>query len=221
MGVNMLLEALLLVSALGQTLLTGPKPSLQEAIRFMASIKDDVSIDLTDETFEHETQAATGATTGDWFVFFYNPACQKCAIFAPEWKFLAERMHEQQIQVNIAKINVIANPKIARRLRIFSTPTYLYFKSGFYYNITGHLTSTVLDGVVKNQDFLQFPKTPVPAEMSYWMDWYLFLRWWVIELKVEIIGITGLALFGVFIIRRTRDAPKEGKREEQVRPKRD
>lgn len=24
--------------------------------------------ELTDETFEHLTQAATGATTGDWFV---------------------------------------------------------------------------------------------------------------------------------------------------------
>ena len=31
--------------------------------------------ELNDETFEHETQAATGATTGDWFVMFYAPWC--------------------------------------------------------------------------------------------------------------------------------------------------
>lgn len=28
---------------------------------------------LTDKTFEHDTQASTGATTGDWFVEFYAP----------------------------------------------------------------------------------------------------------------------------------------------------
>ena len=217
----MLLEALLLVSAFGQTLLTGPKPSLQEAMRFMASIKDDVSIDLTDETFEHETQAATGATTGDWFVFFYNPGCQKCAFYAPEWKFLAERVRDQQIQVNIAKINVIENPKIARRLRISSTPTYLYFKSGLYYNITVYPSSISLDGVVKNQDFLQYPKTKVPEEISYWLDWFVFLRWWVIELKVEIIGIVGLALFGAYVYRKTRDIPEEERGQERGRPKTD
>jgi hypothetical protein len=30
-------------------------------------------VTLTDESFEHLTQAATGATTGDWFVKFYAP----------------------------------------------------------------------------------------------------------------------------------------------------
>lgn len=30
--------------------------------------KEPVSKELTDDTFEHLTQAATGATTGDWFV---------------------------------------------------------------------------------------------------------------------------------------------------------
>jgi hypothetical protein len=30
---------------------------------------------LTDQNFEHDTQATTGATTGDWFVLFYAPWC--------------------------------------------------------------------------------------------------------------------------------------------------
>ena len=30
-------------------------------------------IDLTDSTFEHQTQASTGQTTGKWFVKFYAP----------------------------------------------------------------------------------------------------------------------------------------------------
>ncbi|KAK3095505.1 hypothetical protein FSP39_015461, partial [Pinctada imbricata] len=31
---------------------------------------------LTDQTFEHLTQASTGATTGDWLVIFYRESCQ-------------------------------------------------------------------------------------------------------------------------------------------------
>ena len=34
---------------------------------------EDAVIDLTDATFEELTQAATGATTGDWVVMFYAP----------------------------------------------------------------------------------------------------------------------------------------------------
>lgn len=33
--------------------------------------KEPVVKELTDETFEHLTQASTGATTGDWFVMLY------------------------------------------------------------------------------------------------------------------------------------------------------
>lgn len=32
------------------------------------SNKEPVVKELTDETFEHLTQAASGATTGDWFI---------------------------------------------------------------------------------------------------------------------------------------------------------
>ncbi|KAJ8306714.1 hypothetical protein KUTeg_015755 [Tegillarca granosa] len=38
--------------------------------------KDVATQELTDETFEHLTQAATGATTGDWLVIFYCPKCE-------------------------------------------------------------------------------------------------------------------------------------------------
>jgi hypothetical protein len=39
---------------------------------FSLSLSSDV-IDLNVKTFEKETQAATGATTGDWLVEFYAP----------------------------------------------------------------------------------------------------------------------------------------------------
>lgn len=217
----MILEALLLVTVAAQMPFSGPKPTLQEAMQFIASIKDEVSIELTDASFEHETQASTGATTGDWFVFFYHPGCQKCTFMAPEWKFLADRVKEQELQVNIAKMDVLANPETTRRLRIMSTPTYLYFKGGYYYNFTGHVSQQTLDGVVKNQDYLQFEKKPVPAEMTYWMDWYYFLRWWVIELKVQLIAGTALLVAVSVGVSKCTGKNKQETKQETTKPKRD
>lgn len=43
--------------------------------------KDSNVVELSDETFEHDTQAASGATTGDWFVMFYAPvSCTRCHV---------------------------------------------------------------------------------------------------------------------------------------------
>ena len=37
-----------------------------------SAFHSDLPFFLNDETFEHDTQAATGSTTGDWFVTFYT-----------------------------------------------------------------------------------------------------------------------------------------------------
>lgn len=33
---------------------------------------------LTDENFEHDTQAASGSTTGDWLILFCNDRYKQC-----------------------------------------------------------------------------------------------------------------------------------------------
>lgn len=189
----------------------GEMPSFEEALSFVNSIQDDVSIELTDENFEHLTQAATGATTGDWFVYFYSPTCLKCQFMSPQWLFLAERIKEAQLPTNIARINLDANELTARRFRVMIFPTFLYLKGGFYYNYTGPSDADSLEAVIKDQTYLNYEKQEVPAEITWLRDWVMFIRWWVVRLRGYFYGgVAALALYftSKFIRRRTSKREK-------------
>ena len=51
-------------SALKDDLIIHP----EQVIEWMSRVKTMSVRSLTDATFEHDTQAASGATTGDWFI---------------------------------------------------------------------------------------------------------------------------------------------------------
>ncbi|CDW75357.1 UNKNOWN [Stylonychia lemnae] len=50
------------------------------------------SKELNDKTFEHDTQATTGSTTGDWFVNFCSKKNKRCREIEPLWDELAEKL---------------------------------------------------------------------------------------------------------------------------------
>jgi hypothetical protein len=52
----------------GRYLLFKGDLTLKNLNEWLESNRDRLTHDLTDATFEHDTQAASGATTGDWFV---------------------------------------------------------------------------------------------------------------------------------------------------------
>lgn len=96
-----------------------------------------VAIELDDENFEHETQAATGATTGDWFVLFYAPWCGHCKRFKPTWHQFADQVGHR---INVAQVNVDESKGLAERFSIKGYPTLLFFKRGMYYKYMGNRT---------------------------------------------------------------------------------
>lgn len=59
--------------------------------------------ELTDATFEHLTQAATGATTGDWLVFFYSQKCVECQRLNALWEGVGASL---KLRMNTARVNV-------------------------------------------------------------------------------------------------------------------
>jgi hypothetical protein len=55
-------------------------------------------IQLTDATFEHDTQAVTGSTTGDWLILFCDDRFKLCKQIQHTWQELSD--------VLFGKINV-------------------------------------------------------------------------------------------------------------------
>jgi len=179
--------------------------SPQEAFQRIKSIKDKHSIVLNDDNFEHETQASTGATTGDWFVYFYQPGCNACDLFSPQWGFLAKKVHKDpDLHVNVARVNIDENPELARRFRIDRLPTLLYFSGGLVYNVTAERDEGVLLDLLKEDKIKTFEAKTIgspPSVFDRAKVIAVFVLLWVWELPFyvqvgSILVFTGvLALF--------------------------
>ena len=85
-------------------------------------------VTLTDDTFEHHTQASSGQTTGAWFVKFYAPWCGHCRAMAGTWVELAVEM--EGTGVIIADVDATANPITTDRFKglVKGFPTLLLFR---------------------------------------------------------------------------------------------
>lgn len=94
-----------------------------------SAVADDVIV-LTEQNFESQTQASTGATTGAWLVEFYAPWCGHCKKLEPVFKEVAESLKGK---VNVAKVDVTQNRALGQRFDIKGFPTIKFFKDGKIY----------------------------------------------------------------------------------------
>merc|ERR1711865_943112 len=86
---------------------------------------------LDSGSFEHDTQAATGATTGDWFVMFYAPKCPKCEQIAESWGDLAVSLKER---LTVAQVDCVESQDLCRRFGITDFPSLALFRKGKMYS---------------------------------------------------------------------------------------
>ena len=89
---------------------------------------------LTDANFEHDTQAASGATTGTWFVAFVAPWCGHCKNLHPAWDGLAD---ELKGVVNIARVDATENRATSSRFGVRAFPTLKLFHKGKVFEYSG------------------------------------------------------------------------------------
>ncbi|KAL3782708.1 hypothetical protein HJC23_012227 [Cyclotella cryptica] len=124
-------------------------------------------IDLTDETFEHQTQASTGQTTGKWFVKFYAPWCGHCKSLAPIWEELDQRLQQSETPhgILLAKVDATKNPQLSKRFQIQSYPTLKYFANRQMYPYKGSRTVDALYAFV-TEGYKTAPTDVIPVVPS-------------------------------------------------------
>ncbi|KPU79621.1 uncharacterized protein Dana_GF17881, isoform B [Drosophila ananassae] len=88
--------------------------------------------ELSDDNFEHLTQASTGATTGDWFVFFYSAECTVCQRLYAVWESVGGTLKRK---MNIARMNSGGSGiSTAKRLGALETPAFIFLRQGKMYH---------------------------------------------------------------------------------------
>eukprot|EP01002_Notosolenus_urceolatus_P006955 NODE_2856_length_1026_cov_196.144319_g2392_i0.p1 GENE.NODE_2856_length_1026_cov_196.144319_g2392_i0~~NODE_2856_length_1026_cov_196.144319_g2392_i0.p1 ORF type:complete len:263 (-),score=75.62 NODE_2856_length_1026_cov_196.144319_g2392_i0:101-889(-) len=127
-----------------------------------------VAAPLEDKNFEDVTQAATGQTTGPWFVEFYAPWCGHCKNLAPTWDALAAKLHPE---VHVAKVDVTENKELGTRFGIQGFPTLILLRDGKMYHHSGareleELATFATEGY-KTAESEPVPMPPGFAQMLY------------------------------------------------------
>jgi protein disulfide-isomerase-like protein len=119
---------------------------------------------LTDDNFEHDTQASTGGTTGPWLVEFYAPWCGHCQKLAPVWEQLAIDLNGQ---INVAKLDCTENSYTAKRFDIRGFPTIKLLRQGKVYEFEG--TRTLKDiSEWATAGYSNAPGKSMPQPFSFW-----------------------------------------------------
>lgn len=113
--------------------------------------KEPVVRELNDNTFEHLTQASTGATTGDWLVMFYTDSCVDCQRLQARWEAVGAKL---KTRMNVARVNKGTTGAVTgRRFGIQEVPSFVLFRSGRMYRY-------------------QIPKYDVSSFAAFATDWY-------------------------------------------------
>ena len=116
---------------------------------------------LTDETFEHQTQASTGQTTGKWFVMFGAVWCgYACNKLNP----ILEELNVEGVLT--ARVDTTANTETGRRFEIYAHPTLLFFANRQMYPYHGEQTKEAIEAFVSG-GYAETEGKPVPPPPGF------------------------------------------------------
>jgi len=172
--------------------------------------------ELTDSSFEHLTQAATGATTGDWFVLFYTEECELCHKMTAGLETIACKFRGRG---NVARVNKQTyGEKTGRRfeLGLDNNPNIIFFRLGRMYRYQlekydPESMTNFINGFYKNYpaESIPLPKSPfddlVQLCVDYMKEYPLLVGGC---LMVPILMILGFW----FLMRSEEDRPRKSKK---------
>lgn len=112
-------------------LYTGPPDDDEFLLHYLVTNQNSFVKLLTDDNFEHDTQASTGATTGDWFVMFTKAECEACQQLVATFEAVAANLNGRK---NIALVERdIGGGATTRRFDIKEFPAFVLFRLGRLY----------------------------------------------------------------------------------------
>jgi len=181
--------------------------------------------ELTDSSFEHLTQAATGATTGDWFVLFYTDECELCHRMTAGLETLGCKLRGRS---NVARVNKQTyGEKTGRRfaLGLDNNPNIIYFRLGKMYRYQlekydPESMTNFINGFYKNYpaESIPMPKSPFDDLVQLCVD---YLKEYPLLvggcLMVPIIMILGFWL----LMRTEEDRPRRSKKSKKDKSEKD
>ncbi|XP_013118679.2 uncharacterized protein LOC106095831 [Stomoxys calcitrans] len=115
----------------GVPLLYHGEKNPEDIVRMFSENSEPAVKELADDNFEHLTQASTGATTGDWLVFFYSADCVFCLRLHATWEAVAAHLKHR---LNVARVNRLeAGISTAKRFGITESPEFILLRQGKIY----------------------------------------------------------------------------------------
>ena len=174
---------------------------------------------LTDATFEHDTQASTGSTTGDWFVFFGAPWCGHCKKLTPQFNEAAKLVNEQHLPVSFAKVDCTTDTSTCKRFGVKGYPTLYYISRGRMAKYSGARDAhSIVSWVSSNpvSGSAEQDSMPVPAPLGWWtwiasdfqdLSTHIQRFWYASAAAVVVIFLVGILVGAVLVGTVTSLAP--------------
>ncbi|XP_077180268.1 thioredoxin-related transmembrane protein 1 [Paroedura picta] len=106
---------------------------------------------------------------GEWMVEFYAPWCPACQNLQPEWESFAE--WGEDLEINVAKVDVTAQPGLSGRFIITALPTIYHCKDGEFRRYQGARTKTDFINFISDQEWKSIePVSPWLGPSSFLMS---------------------------------------------------
>ncbi|KAL3924192.1 MAG: hypothetical protein SGILL_001198 [Bacillariaceae sp.] len=209
-------------------LLCGALVLSQLLLLFPATVSAEVE-SLTDATFEHQTQASTGATTGSWLILFTIPSCESCETYKRALEQVSQDQELYEQGVVFGTVDCSENVAVCQRFSITKLPTLVFMHRKKLYvlptlleNSEGETESLSMVDQLKAfvlKDFSVTEALPIPDPPSI-MDAVeeAFTRLYEAGMETPLLGmaillmgsmlfLTILALVYVVVIRSNAAAP--------------
>mmetsp|Transcript_2006 Transcript_2006/g.2728 ORF Transcript_2006/g.2728 Transcript_2006/m.2728 type:complete len:209 (-) Transcript_2006:281-907(-) len=156
-------------------------------------------VSLNDATFEHQTQASTGMTTGSWLVFFKATRCPHCNKLMPEYVKLSEDEEVVEKGIVLSTVDVNNSPRVSNRFMIRGFPTVLFLHKKRLYMYRGKRDyESLKDFVLREFEFTDDQEIPPPpSAISYWLKMFKVIG---LELKDAAMGKAGMVGYAIILL---------------------